>query len=139
MELISKNPFLRKYLLSAYIMIAFLFLLIITIVYKNLLLGILMIVLLINMVWIIKKFFFPLKKVLLNNEKSELIFINNESQYNIPLKNVVEIKIQRIFGKIISLKYQNNLKSEELMFIPKGNKIYEELYEKINFSKKNVV
>ncbi|MDY3522017.1 hypothetical protein PG614_10290 [Riemerella anatipestifer] len=139
MGLISKNPFLKKYLLSAYIISAFLFLLIISLIYKNLLLGVLMVVLLINMVWIVKKFLFPLKNVFLNNEKSELTYRNKGIEYNIPLKSIVEIKIQRRFGKIISVKYQNKFESKELMFIPKEKKLYKELYEKINVSKENVV
>ena len=132
-QLHSKFTFFRKYVLSIWILFAGFFILYSTILNKNWIALIVILLVINGIVYSARKFLFPLRKVFIDKLNKNILVEYKNELVKISLSEIDKIEEQSRLGKILSVKLKS--KSEfgnEFIFIPKDNKVIREILESKN-------
>ncbi len=129
-QLHSKLTFLRKYILSIWMLCAGIFMFISTIVEKNWIAVIIIGLVLNGIIYTVRKFLFPLRNVFLDKENKKIIVEYRKEIIEIPITQIEKIEEQSRLGKIINVKLNSKLNfGTEFIFVPKNENIYREIME----------
>lgn len=129
-QLHSKLTFLKKYIISSWMLLAGLFLLYTTISSKDWIAVIIILFVINGIVYTIRKFLFPLRNVFLDKANRKILVEYKNEIIEIPISTVEKVEEQSRLGKILNVKL--NLKTKfgnEFVFIPKDNKVIREIIE----------
>ena len=129
-QLHSKLTFLRKYIISSWLLLTGLFLLYTTIVSENWIAVIVILFVINGIVYTIRKFLFPLRNVFLDKVNRKILVEYKNEIIEIPISTVAKVEEQSRLGKILNVKL--NLKTKfgnEFVFIPKDDRVIREIRE----------
>ena len=135
-QLHSKLTFLRKYILSSWMIFAGVFMLYATISSQNWIAVIIILLVINGIVYTVRKFLFPLRNVFLDKVNRKMLVEYRNEMIEIPISEIGKIEEQSRLGKILNVKL--NLKTKfgsELIFVPKNNNIIREILELKNITK----
>lgn len=127
-QLHSKWTFVRKYIISIWMLLAALFMLYSTFI-ENSWCALIIILLLINgIVFTIRKFLFPLKNVYLDKVNKKIMVDYWHEIIEIPIAGIEKLEEQSRLGKIIHVKLNSVTNfGSEFIFVPKNNDIISEI------------
>ena len=129
-QLHSKLTFLRKYILSIWMIILGLFLLYSAIVEKKWIAVIIILFVINGIVYTIRKFLFPLKNVFLDKANGKVLVEYRNEIIEIPISEIGKIEEQSRLGKIINVKLSSETNfGSEFIFIPKNKNVIREILE----------
>ena len=101
-----------------------------TIVEKNWIAVIIIGLVLNGIIYTVRKFLFPLRKVFLDKENRKIIVEYRNEIIEFPITEIDKIEEQSRFGKIINVKLNSKMNfGSEFIFVPKNKNVIREITE----------